>query len=74
MPEELEELLAQDEIDNQVFLALIPSKQRNFLCVVGKSKMPKTRLKKAIVVIEHLKANKDKIDFKRPNQDMKNAN
>ncbi len=73
MPEELEELLAQDEVGNQLFHVLTPGKQRNLLYIAGKPKTPGTRLKKAIVVIGHLKANKGKIDFKRLNEDMKNA-
>ncbi len=74
MPEEFEELLYQDPEGNELFHALTPGKQRNLLYIVGKPKNTETRLKKAIVVIEHLKVNQGKIDFKRLNEDMKNAN
>lgn len=74
MPEELEELLTQDPEGNELFHALTPGKQRNLLYIAGKPKQPETRLKKAIIVIEHLKANHGKIHFKRLNEDMKAAN
>ena len=74
MPEELEELLNQDPEGDELFHSLTPGKQRNLLYIVGKPKRSETRLKKAVVVIEHLKANGGKIDFKRLNEDMKEAN
>ena len=74
MPEELQELLAQDPEGDQLFHALTPGKQRSLIYIAGKPKQSDTRLKKAVVVIEHLKANSGKIDFKRLNEDMKEAN
>ncbi len=74
MPEELAELLALDEEGNELFHALTPGKQRNLLYITGSPKTSDTRIKKAVVVIEHLKANGGKIDFKRLNEDMKAAN
>ncbi len=74
MPEELQELLIQDPEGDRLFHALTPGKQRNLIYIAGKPKQSKTRLKKAIVVIEHLKANNGKIDFKRLNEDMKESN
>lgn len=74
LPEEMEELLLQDPEGDALFQALTPGKQRSLLYIVGKPKRSETRLKKAVVVIEHLKVNKGKIDFKRLNQDMKEAN
>ncbi len=74
MPEEMEELLLQDPIGDQLFHALSPGKQRSLLYIVGKPKRPETRLKKALVVVGHLKANQGKIDYKRLNEDMKAAN
>ena len=74
MPEELEELLAQDPEGDELFHALTPGKQRSLIYIAGKPKQSETRLKKAVVVIEHLKANKGKIDFKQLNEDMKAAN
>ena len=74
MPEELQELLNQDGEGNRLFHALTPGKQRNLLYIAGKPKRAETRLKKSIVIVEHLKAQKGKIDFKQLNVDMKNAN
>lgn len=74
MPEELAELLALDEEGNELFHALTPGKQRTLLYIAGSPKTSETRIKKAVVVIEHLKANGGKIDFKRLNLDMKEAN
>ena len=74
MPEEMAELLAQDPEGDQYFHALSPGKQRSLLFIAGKPKGVETRLKKAIVIIGHLKANMGKLDFKQLNQDFKTAN
>ncbi|MEN0050326.1 MAG: DUF1905 domain-containing protein [Bacteroidota bacterium] len=74
MPEEFEELLAIDEEGDQYFHALTPGKQRTLLNIIGKPKSSDVRLKKAIVVNEHLKKNQGKIDFKQLNQDFKDYN
>lgn len=74
MPEELEELLAQDPIGDGLFHDLTPGKQRSMIYIAGKPKLADTRLRKAVVLIEHLKANQGKIDYKRLQDDMKAAN
>ena len=74
MPEEMAEVLAQDEEGNRLFHALSPGKQRTLLYYAGQPKTSDTRLKRAVVFVEHLKANKGKIDFKQLNLDMKEAN
>lgn len=74
MPEEMAELLAQDSEGDHYFHQLTPGKQRSLLFIVGKPKGSEVRLKKAIVVIEHLKVNEGKLDFQRLNQDFKEAN
>lgn len=74
MPEEFEELLQQDEAGNQLFHALTPGKQRNLLYIAGQPKTSEVRLKRAVVLVAHLKANQGKIDFKRLNLDLKEAN
>ena len=71
MPEELAELLQQDEDGNALFHALTPGKQRTLLYIVGSPKTSDTRLRRAIVVVEHLKSNGGKINFRRLNEDMK---
>ena len=67
MPEELAELLAQDEDGNQYLHALSPGKLRTLLYMVGQPKNSDVRLHRALVVVEHLKINKGKIDYKQLN-------
>ncbi|MEL6720156.1 MAG: YdeI/OmpD-associated family protein [Bacteroidota bacterium] len=74
MPEEFEELLAIDDEGNHFFHALTPGKQRSLLHLIGKPKSSDVRLKKAIVINEHLKKNQGKLDFKQLNQDFKDYN
>jgi len=74
MPEEFGELLAMDDEGSEFFHALTPGKQRNLLHIIGKPKSSDIRLKKAIVVNEHLKNNQGKLDFKQLNQDFKDYN
>lgn len=73
MPEELKELFAQDEDGNRFFHALTPGKQRTLLYIVGHVKNPDARLTRALVVVEHLKEQKGKINYKRLNADLQNA-
>ncbi|MBC7776443.1 MAG: DUF1905 domain-containing protein [Phycisphaerae bacterium] len=67
MPEELAELLAQDEEGNRFFHALTPGKLRTLLYIVGQPKNSDIRLHRALAVVEHLKMNKGKIDYKQLN-------
>jgi hypothetical protein len=67
MPEELAELLAQDEEGNQLMHALTPGKLRSLLYIIGQPKHSDIRLHRALVVVEHLKANQGKIDYKQLN-------
>jgi len=55
MPEELEELLRQDEEGKRRFDALSPGKQRNILHYVSIHKNTDKRLDRAVTVIENLK-------------------
>jgi len=68
MPEELQELLNQDIEGDKVFHSLTPGKIRSLLHIIGKPKGSDTRLKKAIVVIEYLKDNNGKLDYKELQQ------
>ncbi|MEM8527938.1 MAG: YdeI/OmpD-associated family protein [Bacteroidota bacterium] len=74
MPEEFEELLMMDDEGSSFFHALTPGKQRSLLHLIGKPKSSDVRLKKAIVINEHLKNNQGKLDFKQLNQDFKDYN
>lgn len=67
MPEELDELFKMDEEGNRLFHALTPGKQRTLLYIVGFPKTSDKRITRAIAVVEHLKANNGKIDFKMLN-------
>lgn len=74
MPEEMAEILAQDEAGNQYFHALTPGKQRSLLYIAGQPKTSEVRLKRALVLVEHLKANLGKVVFKQLALDLKEAN
>ena len=67
MPEELAELLKQDEEGNRLFHALTPGKLRTLLYIVGQPKNTEIRLHRALAVVEHLKKNNGKIDYKQLN-------
>lgn len=74
MPEELEELLLQDQEGNHYFKKLTPGKQRSLIHLVAKPKGTDTRLKKAIVIVNYLKSTSGKLDFKELNEAFKNYN
>ena len=74
MPEEMSELLKIDDDANNFFHALTKGKQRSLLYLIAKPKSSDTRLNKAIVITEHLKRQKGKLDFKILNQDFKDYN
>lgn len=74
MPEEMGALLEMDEEGNKFFHALTLGKQRNLLFMVGKPKNADTRLRKALVIVDYLKAVKGKLDFKELNEAFKAAN
>ncbi len=65
--EELAELLAQDEEGNRFFHALTPGKLRTLLYIVGQPKNSDIRLHRALAIVEHLKMNQGKIDYKTLN-------
>ena len=71
MPEELNELLLQDEEGNRLFHALTPGKQRNLIFIAGNVKNSDIRIKRAIVIVNHLKLLNGKIDFKKLGQALK---
>lgn len=67
MPEEFAELLNQDEEGNEIFQKLTPGKQRTLLYIAGNVKNSDLRIKRAVAIIEHLKATDGKIDYKQLN-------
>jgi uncharacterized protein YdeI (YjbR/CyaY-like superfamily) len=74
MPEELAELLKQDEDGNRLFHALTPGKLRTLLYIVGQPKNSDARLLRALAIVEHLKTNKGKINYRQLNEEMKSGN
>lgn len=73
MPEEFQVLLDQDIEGGKYFHLLTPGKQRSLIYQVGKLKNPDKRLEKANVILEFLKWNKGKLDFKALNLAFKDA-
>jgi len=67
LPEEMEELLAQDLEGNEVFHKLTIGKQRSLLHIVGKAKSSEVRLRKALMTLDYLKSVNGALDFKELN-------
>lgn len=64
---EMEEMLRQDPEGSDYFHALTLGKQRSLLHVIGLPKTSDTRLKKSFVILEYLKDNQGKLDFRELN-------
>ena len=73
MPEELAEVLAQDEAGNRLFHTLPPGKLRTLLYIVGHVKNTEARISRAFTIVEHLKKNGGKIDYKALNVELKKS-
>jgi hypothetical protein len=65
MPDELEELLRQDKEGNRFFSALTPGRRRTLLYAVGSAKKTENRLARAVIIVQHLKLNRGKINYKQ---------
>ena len=70
-PDELKELLDQDTEGNKLFHALTPGKQRNMIYAVNQVKNVDLRIHRALVMIEHLKKNKGKLNFRELYEEMR---
>ncbi len=70
-PEELKELLDQDKVGNKLFHDLTPGKQRNLIYAAGQVKNTDLRIHRSMVIIEHLKKNNGKINFRQLNQELR---
>jgi hypothetical protein len=73
MPEELAELLAQDEDGHRLLHALTPGKIRTLLYIVGQPKTSDKRLQRALAIVGHLKKNAGKVDYKQLGLDLKTS-
>lgn len=74
MPRELEEVLVQDEWGDRLFHELTPGKMRNIIHYVSQVRSSDIRIRRALVIIEHLKKNQGEIDYKALAEEMKAAN
>lgn len=73
VPEEFAELLKQDEEGSRLLHALTPGKLRTLLYIVAKPKNADARISAGIAILEHLKKQGGKIDYKVLNLDLKAA-
>jgi bifunctional DNA-binding transcriptional regulator/antitoxin component of YhaV-PrlF toxin-antitoxin module len=73
-PEEMKELMLQDPEGEAVFHKLTPGKQRSLLYLISKPKTSDSRLKKALVILDYLKATGGQLDFKDLNIAFKESN
>jgi hypothetical protein len=71
LPDELRELLRQDKEGNVLFNALTRGGQRTLLYIVGSAKSSEKRAARAVTVVNHLKANGGKINYKHLNTSLK---
>ncbi len=71
MPEEMEELLTQDEQLNSIFHTLTAGKQRSILYQIGLPKTTHSRVKKAVLISRYLVETNGKIDFREMNEYLK---
>ena len=71
VPEELLEVLNQDDEGERLFHALTPGKQRSLIYIVGNIKNIDKRIHTALIIIEHLKKNDGKIVGDKLNEEMK---
>lgn len=74
MPDEMRELLNQDDEGSAYFHALTKGKQRSLIYLVAKVKNTNSRLNKSLAIVHHLKEFQGKLDFKVLNQTIKYYN
>ncbi len=73
MPEEFKELLNQDEEGREWFEKLTPGKKRNLIYIAGQVKNVDLRIQRSMVMLEHLKSNEGKINFRALNAELKSS-
>ncbi len=67
VPEVLSAMLEQDDEGRTYFYKLTPGKQRTLIYLVGKVKNVDSQLSKGLAILQHLKEEKGKLDFKKLN-------
>lgn len=68
VPESFNHLLAQDPEGSKYFDQLTPGKQRSLIYLVRKVKNVDSQLNKGLAIMDHLKSERGKLDFKKLNQ------
>ena len=71
MPEELQAVLDQDPQGDRLFHALTNGKQRSLIYFVSKGKDVDRRIDQSLIILEHLKNNEGKIDFRKLYHELK---
>jgi Domain of unknown function (DUF1905) len=71
--EELQEVLQSDDEGNLWFEKLTSGKKRSLIYLISKTKNSQLKIEKSFVLMEHLKRNKGKFDFRIFNEDCKNT-
>ena len=74
MPAEFQEILDTDEEGRVLFEELTDGKKRNLIHMINSTKNSDLRITKALIMMDHLKANKGKLDFKLLNEALKVKN
>ncbi|MDA9938076.1 YdeI/OmpD-associated family protein [Salibacteraceae bacterium] len=74
MPEELDEMLAQEQKARKYFQALTPGKQRTLIYLVSNLKSSDARIRKSLGIVEHLSEYEGELDFKLLNEKFKAVN
>jgi len=73
MAEEMEAVLAEDPVASRWFEALTPGKQRALIHIVSKVKNPDLRIRKSLVIADHLVRQNGELDFRQLNRDFKES-
>jgi len=67
VPEVFTALLEQDEEGREYFYQLTPGKQRSLIYLIGKVKNVDSQMGKGLAILQHLKDERGKLDFKKLN-------
>jgi len=67
VPEVFSALLEQEEEGREYFYKLTPGKQRSLIYLAGKVKNIDSQMGKTLAILQHLKDEKGKLDFKKLN-------
>jgi len=74
LPKEFEEVLIQDIEGSQFFEKLTDGKKRSLIFLIAKVKDTDKKITKSLIILDHLKANEGKLDFKLLNVAFKENN